>query len=38
MIESIIKEGFAYEANGSVYFDVEKYAKEYNYGHCQGAY
>ena len=36
MIESIIEKGFAYEANGSVYFDVEKYAKEFNYGQLSG--
>jgi cysteinyl-tRNA synthetase len=32
MIESIIKNGFGYEANGSVYFDVEKYNHQYKYG------
>ncbi|HSU51937.1 MAG TPA: cysteine--tRNA ligase [Segetibacter sp.] len=29
MIEKIIKDGYAYEANGSVYFDVEKYNKDF---------
>jgi cysteinyl-tRNA synthetase len=29
--EEIIRKGFAYEVNGSVYFDVEKFAKEHNY-------
>ncbi|MDE3234370.1 MAG: cysteine--tRNA ligase [Bacteroidota bacterium] len=29
MIEEIIKDGYAYEVNGSVYFDVEKYHKDY---------
>lgn len=36
VIEAIQKNGFAYEANGSVYFDVDKYNKEYNYGKLSG--
>jgi cysteinyl-tRNA synthetase len=36
MIESILKNGFGYEANGSVYFDVEKYNQNYNYGILSG--
>jgi cysteinyl-tRNA synthetase len=35
-IESILQEGFAYEINGSVYFDVEKYNKQYHYGKLSG--
>jgi cysteinyl-tRNA synthetase len=31
MITDIIKNGYAYEVNGTVYFDVEKYNKTYNY-------
>lgn len=31
-IKEILKNGYAYESNGSVYFDVEKYNKVYNYG------
>ena len=29
MIKKIIADGYAYEANGSVYFDVEKYNTDY---------
>lgn len=36
MIESIIKNGFGYEINGSVYFDVEKYNRQYKYGKLSG--
>lgn len=31
MIKEIIDNGYAYEVNGTVYFDVEKYSKENNY-------
>lgn len=31
-IKEILKNGYAYESNGSVYFDVERYNKDYNYG------
>ncbi len=36
MVETILKNGFAYEANGSVYFDVEKYNEKYQYGKLSG--
>lgn len=36
MIEELIKAGYAYEANGSVYFDVKKYAKGHDYGKLSG--
>jgi len=36
MVERIIKNGYAYEKNGSVYFDVKKYAEKYNYGELSG--
>lgn len=36
MIEDIIQKGFAYEMNGSVYFDVKKFAEAYPYGKLSG--
>lgn len=36
MIESLLEKGYAYESNGSVYFDVEEYNKKYNYGKLSG--
>src|SRR5512133_123492 len=36
LIDILIKKGFAYESNGSVYFDVEKYDKKYRYGILSG--
>lgn len=36
MINKIIADGYAYEINGSVYFDVEKYAAHYPYGKLSG--
>jgi cysteinyl-tRNA synthetase len=31
MVKQIIENGYAYEVNGTVYFDVDKYTKEQNY-------
>ena len=31
MVKQILNNGYAYEVNGTVYFDVEKYCKEFNY-------
>lgn len=36
MIEEIIKAGYAYQVNGSVYFDVKKYSASYDYGKLSG--
>lgn len=36
MIEDILDNNLAYESEGSVYFDVEKYNKQYHYGKLSG--
>ena len=36
MIKVLIEKGYAYEVNGSVYFDVTEYSKKYNYGKLSG--
>ncbi|MCD6355226.1 MAG: cysteine--tRNA ligase [Prolixibacteraceae bacterium] len=36
MVKSILEKGYAYERNGSVYFDVEKYNEKYQYGKLSG--
>ncbi|HBH07922.1 MAG TPA: cysteine--tRNA ligase, partial [Rikenellaceae bacterium] len=35
-IKKILDAGYAYVSNGSVYFDVEKYNKDYHYGVLSG--
>lgn len=35
-IKKILEAGYAYESEGSVYFDVEKYAKDFHYGKLSG--
>ncbi|MFT3932393.1 MAG: cysteine--tRNA ligase [Chitinophagaceae bacterium] len=32
MVKKILANGYAYEVNGTIYFDVEKYSKEQDYG------
>ncbi len=36
IIEEIIANGYAYEINGSVYFDIERFNKDYQYGELSG--
>lgn len=36
MVQDILDKGFAYETNGSIYFDVEKYNKSHSYGILSG--
>ncbi|MEE4178461.1 MAG: cysteine--tRNA ligase [Bacteroides sp.] len=36
MVKAILEAGFAYEVNGSVYFDVVKYAASHHYGKLSG--
>jgi len=35
-VKKILDAGFAYESEGSVYFDVEKYSKKFHYGKLSG--
>lgn len=35
-VKRILASGFAYESNGSVYFDVEKFAQSHDYGKLSG--
>ncbi len=35
-VRTILDKGFAYESEGSIYFDVEKYNQKYNYGRLSG--
>ena len=36
LVKTILEEGYAYESQGSVYFDVKKYNQKYNYGVLSG--
>ena len=36
LVKEILKNGYAYESNGSIYFDVEKYDREHKYGILSG--
>ena len=36
LVDEILKNGFAYESNGSIYFDVESYNKKHKYGILSG--
>ena len=36
LVQQILDNGFAYESNGSIYFDIETYNKQYKYGILSG--
>lgn len=36
MVKQILKNGYAYESKGSIYFDVRKYMEKYKYGELSG--
>ncbi|MCQ2083045.1 MAG: cysteine--tRNA ligase [Bacteroidaceae bacterium] len=36
LVQQILDNGFAYESQGSIYFDVNKYNQKYNYGKLSG--
>lgn len=36
IVEKIIANGYGYESEGSVYFDVEKFSEDYDYGQLSG--
>ena len=36
MISKLIEQGFAYESQGSVYFDISSYSQQYDYGTLSG--
>ncbi len=36
LVQQIMDKGYAYESNGSIYFDIERYNKDYKYGILSG--
>ena len=38
LVKEILDNGYAYESEGSVYFDVEKYNRDHRYGKLSGRY
>ena len=36
LVKEILDNGFAYESNGSIYFDIEKYNEKFQYGKLSG--
>ena len=36
LVQQILNNGFAYESNGSIYFDIEAYNQKYQYGILSG--
>lgn len=36
VVAKVLEKGYAYESNGSIYFDVDKFSKDYKYGILSG--
>jgi cysteinyl-tRNA synthetase len=36
LVKKILDNGYAYESNGSIYFDIKKYSEKYRYGKLSG--
>lgn len=36
VVRKVLEKGYAYKSNGSIYFDVEKYSRDFHYGKLSG--